>query len=163
LSRPLSSPYHIHAVKIFVKLLEYQILKYFALHFVSKCLLEKRCAYKYFFIYTIPLNISFQRCLVGNNLNLWYKLIASVAHIRLNDVEDNFIWGLLQNGDFSVSSMYRALILDNRVMYNMKLCKLKKPLIIKIFMWYFKRGVVLTKDNLVRRNWKESKLCVFFS
>jgi hypothetical protein len=113
LSRPLSSPYHIHAVKIFVKLLEYQILKYFALHFVIKCLLEKRCAYKYFFIYTIPLNISFRRCLVGNNLNLWYKLIASVAHIRLNDVEDNFIWGLLQNGDFSVSSMYRALILDN--------------------------------------------------
>jgi hypothetical protein len=48
-------------------------------------------------------------------------------------------------------------------MYNMKLCKLKKPLIIKIFMWYFKRGVVLTKDNLVRCNWKESKLCVFFS
>jgi hypothetical protein len=28
----------------------------------------------------------------------------------------------------------------------------KKPLRIKIFMWYFKREVVLTKDNLARRN-----------
>ncbi|KAL5655443.1 hypothetical protein ACJX0J_034762 [Zea mays] len=27
------------------------------------------------------------------------------------------------------------------------------PLKIKIFMWYLIRGVVLTKDNLLRRNW----------
>jgi hypothetical protein len=60
----------------------------------------------------IPLNISFRRGLVGNNLTLWYKLVARVAHIRLNDVHDKFIWGLLQNGTFSVNSMYKALITD---------------------------------------------------
>ena len=31
----------------------------------------------------------------------------------------------------------------------------------KIFMWYLRRGVVLTKDNLARRNWKGSKKCSF--
>ena len=30
-------------------------------------------------------------------------------------------------------------------------------------MWYLHRGVVLTKDNLARRNWNGSKKCVFCS
>ena len=30
--------------------------------------------------------------------------------------------------------------------------KLRIPLKIKIFMWYFRRGVLLTKDNLAKRN-----------
>jgi hypothetical protein len=54
--------------------------------------------------------------------------VASVAHIRLNDVHDRFIWGLLQNGSFGVKSMYSALIMDTRVRYNMVLWKLKVPL-----------------------------------
>src|SRR6187551_2332550 len=40
---------------------------------------------------------------------------------------------------------------------------MKVPLKIKIFMWYLKRGVTLTKDNLARRNWNGSKLCSFCS
>jgi hypothetical protein len=35
--------------------------------------------------------------------------------------------------------------------------KLKVALKIKIFLWYLKREVVLTKDNLVRRNWDGGK------
>ena len=31
----------------------------------------------------------------------------------------------------------------------------------KIFMWFLKRGVILTKDNLARRNWNGSKVCCF--
>jgi hypothetical protein len=38
---------------------------------------------------------------------------------------------------------------------------LKIPLRIKIFMWYIKRGVVLTKDNLARHNWEGNRLCTF--
>jgi hypothetical protein len=30
-------------------------------------------------------------------------------------------------------------------------------------MWYLKRGVVLMKDNLERRNWNGNKQCVFCS
>jgi hypothetical protein len=56
----------------------------------------------------------------------------------LNDVEDKFIWGLLQNGNFMFNSIYRALISNNHVMYNMMLSKLKIPLKIRIFMWYLK-------------------------
>jgi hypothetical protein len=46
---------------------------------------------------------------------------------------------------------------------NSLLWKLKIPLRIKIFLWYLKRGVVLTKDNLARRNWHGCKQCVFCS
>ncbi len=35
------------------------------------------------------------------------------------------------------------------------------PLKIKIFMWYLLNGVVLTKDNLARRNWNGNLRCCF--
>jgi hypothetical protein len=83
--------------------------------------------------HTIPLNNSFQRGLVGNNLNQWYRLVAGVVHIRLSEVQDRFVWDLIQNDNFAVSSMYKALIMDTRVMHNTLLWKLKIPLRIKIF------------------------------
>jgi len=35
------------------------------------------------------------------------------------------------------------------------------PLKIKIFLWYLKRGVILTKDNLIKRRWKGDSKCSF--
>src|SRR6266498_2703307 len=35
------------------------------------------------------------------------------------------------------------------------------PLKIKFFMWYLFKGVVLTKDNLARRQWRGSRQCCF--
>jgi hypothetical protein len=60
----------------------------------------------------VPLNISFRRGLVGNNLSLWYSLVGMVAHVRLIGTMDSFIWGLHQNCIFSFKSMYSALIVD---------------------------------------------------
>jgi len=39
------------------------------------------------------------------------------------------------------------------------------PLIIseRFFFWYLQRGVILTKDNLVRKNWKGSLKCCFYN
>jgi hypothetical protein len=60
--------------------------------------------------------------------------------------------------------MYNALILPNvpiDSVSNNKLWKLKIPLRIKVFGWYLRKGVILTKDNLAKRNWHGSKKCVF--
>lgn len=38
---------------------------------------------------------------------------------------------------------------------------IKIPLKVKIFLWYLKRKVVLTKDNLFKRNWRGCKRCCF--
>jgi hypothetical protein len=76
-------------------------------------------------------------------------------------MKNEFIWGLHQNGIFSVKSMYLALIFDTRVRLDLTIWRLKLPLKIKIFLWYLKREVVLTKDNLIRRNWMGGKQCMF--
>jgi hypothetical protein len=48
--------------------------------------------------------------------------------------------------------MYLALINNITVIRNNIIWMLKILLKIKIFMWYMYKEVVLTKDNLVRRN-----------
>lgn len=70
-----------------------------------------------------------------------------IAHIQLSDEND--------------MSIYSFLINNANVFYNKSLWKLKVPLHIKIFMWYLLGDVILTKDNLSRRNWQENKKCVF--
>ena len=46
---------------------------------------------------------------------------------------------------------------------NVPLWKLKLPLKVKIFLWLLHRGVILTKDNLAKRNWHRSKQCCYYS
>jgi hypothetical protein len=58
--------------------------------------------------------------------------------------------------------MYNVLIhSDTPVENNKKIWYMKIPLKTKVFAWYLRRGVILTKDNLVKRNWQGSKKCVF--
>jgi hypothetical protein len=53
---------------------------------------------------------------------------------------------------YSVHSLYLALISNEVAHMNKQLWQLKVPLKIKIFMWYMRKEVVLTKDNLPRHN-----------
>jgi hypothetical protein len=57
----------------------------------------------------------------------------------------------VKKGLFTVSSIYRNLIQQGVVPDKSPLWKLKIPLKIKIFLWYLKKGVILTKDNLAKR------------
>jgi hypothetical protein len=58
--------------------------------------------------------------------------------------------------------MYNALILPNLpVLDNKKIWTMKIPLKNKKIAWYLRRGVILTKDNLIKQNWHGSKMCVF--
>lgn len=41
--------------------------------------------------------------------------------------------------------------------------KLRIPLKVKIFLWYLRKGVTLTKDNLIKRHWKGDSTCCFCS
>ena len=58
---------------------------------------------------SVPLNISFRRGLVGQNLVAWHRLVASLVHIQLNESKDVFRWDLHQNKIFLVRSMYDVL------------------------------------------------------
>jgi hypothetical protein len=82
-------------------------------------------------------------------------------HIQLNDQEDNFTWKLTSNGVFTVKLLYLDLMNDNTQYLHKDIWKLKVPLKIRIFMWFLHRKVILTKDNLARRNWHGSLKCCF--
>jgi len=59
--------------------------------------------------------------------------------------------------------MYLALIDDNVLQINRPLWKLKIPLKVKVFIWLLHHGVILTKDNLAKRNWQGTQQCCFCS
>jgi hypothetical protein len=108
-----------------------------------------------------PLNISFRRTLVGDKMTAWNNLVAKISAYQLSDGRDIFTWDLHRNGNFTVRSMYQYLMNQETPFVNKFLWKLKIPLKIKIFLWYLQQGVILTKDNLTKRNWSGSKKYCF--
>jgi hypothetical protein len=111
---------------------------------------------------TSPPDVTFMRDLIGQRLVAWNALLQHLATVQLSSGPDEFRWNLLKNGEFSVDSMYNALIhLDVPVDNNKMIWKMKIPLKTKVFGWYLRRGVILTKDNLAKQNWHGNQSCVF--
>ena len=111
---------------------------------------------------TQPPNVSWRRDLLGDKLVMWNNLLSRLTHVALSQEEKTiFLWNLDQKGEFLVKSHYLGLIYQNVLNLNKRLWKLKAPLKIKIFLWYLRRGVILTKDNLAKRNWQGSKQYCF--
>ena len=108
-----------------------------------------------------PLNISFRRALVDEKLQEWLDLVAKITNINLVDGRDHFRWNLNKYGIFTVGSIYLHKMNQHTPFCHKLIWKLKISLKIKIFFWYLQRGVILTKDNLVRKNWKGSLKCCF--
>lgn len=110
---------------------------------------------------TCSLNVSFRRALTGDNLQKWYELVAKVVFVNLNEGNDIFKWDLNKSDIFSVRSMYLAWLQDGVVSYRNPLWQIRIPLKINFFLWYLYKGVILTKDNLAKRNWQENTKCCF--
>jgi hypothetical protein len=108
---------------------------------------------------TTPLNVSFRRALVGVNRDNWFNLVGSFLEVNLSNPRDTFHWTASKK--FSVKDLYDNLILRSGTSVECGAWKAKIPLKIKIFLWYLKNGVVLTKDNLVKRKWKGCTKCCF--
>jgi hypothetical protein len=108
---------------------------------------------------TSPLNVSFRRAVVGENWNRWLILVGSLMNVQLSANRDLFVW--TKSKTFSVHAMYNDLMLGEGVPFDISSWKVKIPLKIKIFLWFLRRGVLLTKDNLAKRKWKGGTDCCF--
>jgi hypothetical protein len=108
-----------------------------------------------------PLHVTFRRILTPNKWAQWLELVERLMHIRLNDDTYTFVWSLTTSGNFTVKSMYLDLLDDQSRYLKTYIWKMKVPLKIRIFMWFLHRKEILTKDNLAKRNWQGSKVCVF--
>uniref|UniRef100_A0A452XBH2 Reverse transcriptase zinc-binding domain-containing protein n=1 Tax=Aegilops tauschii subsp. strangulata TaxID=200361 RepID=A0A452XBH2_AEGTS len=81
--------------------------------------------------------------------------------VRLSQQLDQVHWKLAKNGVFSVKSMYLDLINSVPIPRSVNIWKVKVPLRIKVLMWFVHKQVILTKDNLVKRNWAGSRRCSY--
>ena len=89
---------------------------------------------------------------MDNKLVEWQNLVAQIANVQLLDGSDMFRWNLTNSGSSTVQSLYLHL-LDRKPPFRHKMIwKLKIPLKIKIFLWFLQRGILLTKDNLAKKN-----------
>jgi hypothetical protein len=108
-----------------------------------------------------PLNIVFRRVLSGNKWNDWLHLCQRLMMVQLSDNPDKFVWKLTTSHVFTVKSMYLDLMNGHTRFLRTYLWKLKIPLKVKIFMWFLNSKVLLTKDNLAKRNWHGCMKCCF--
>jgi hypothetical protein len=106
------------------------------------------------------LNIGFTRVLSRNKWDRWVHLVSRLTHVQLSDDEDVYWWNLTPSGLFTVRSMYLDLLNGRTVYLKNYIWKIKVPFKIRIFMWFLHPKVILTKDNSIKRNWKDcSKYC----
>jgi hypothetical protein len=82
-------------------------------------------------------------------------------HTELNSNQDLFVWDLTNYGKFKVKYMHLDMMNDHTKYFKKFIWEMKVPQKIKIFMWFFHHKVLLTKDNLSKRNWEGSKTCYF--
>jgi hypothetical protein len=66
-----------------------------------------------------------------------------------------------KNKVYSIKSMYTHLCRVDVAEPNKKIWKAKIPLKNKIFMWLIHQDAILTKNNLLKRNWQGDKFCSF--
>jgi hypothetical protein len=83
-------------------------------------------------------------------------------NVQSNLEKDNFVWSLTNSGEFTLKSLYLDLLNDDTKYLKKYIWKMKVPLKIKVFMWFLHRKEILTKDNLIKRNWTGSDSCFFF-
>jgi hypothetical protein len=106
-----------------------------------------------------PINICFRRYLDEHTWSLWLHLCERLMSVQLTHENDKFVWKLTDSGLFSVKSMYLDLMNGHTRFLRKYLWKIKIPL--KIFMWFLSNKVLLTKDNLIKRNWTGCQKCCF--
>jgi hypothetical protein len=87
--------------------------------------------------------------------------VSRFFHVHLLEEKDLIRWNLNPTGVFTVQSMYRVMINNGNVFRHKIIWSLKLPHKIKIFLWYLVKGVILKKDNLIKRNWQGNKKCDF--
>jgi hypothetical protein len=85
---------------------------------------------------------------------------SSSLYCCFGGCKDCFKWLLTKNGFFTVRSMYLDAIDTHLPFQHKKIWKWKLPLKIKDSLWFLQKGVVLTKDNLAKKNRKWSQKCV---
>lgn len=110
-----------------------------------------------------PESVTFTRWLVDNWRVSWEKILKELADVQLSDGEDEISWKFGNKGVFSVKTVYNAMTANESGTYAKTIWKGKIPSKIKIFLWMVANNAILTKDNMIKRNWQGDPTCFFCS
>jgi hypothetical protein len=100
--------------------------------------------------------ISFRRVLRGESMNNWTHIQEILRSLVLSENPDSIYWSLNENKIFSTRSVYKWLERNLAGYHNKWIWKAKVPLKIKVFLWQLCQVVVLTRENMKKRNWSGS-------
>ena len=93
----------------------------------------------------------------------WVSIVNLAFSYNFENSSDVISWSWGKGGKFTTKSVYDHLSSED-VGPNFKhLWKAKIPYKIKIFLWLLENGAVLTKDNLIKRNWVGDPSSLFCS
>jgi len=109
-------------------------------------------------------HILFRRWLSNLLFEQWLETINLIYSYPFTDEVDKVCWRWnKKHGIFSTKSTYDWLSQGDEGPGFKHIWKAKIPYKIKIFMWLLEQNAVLTKDNLLRRNWLGDPACYFCS
>lgn len=108
-----------------------------------------------------PQQVCFSRCLVGKWRLDWLSILKTLTNVQLGGEEDVTVWRLGGKGKFIFKSIYNTLAESDAGPYHKKVWEGKIPAKIKIFVQLILNNAVLTKDNLLKRNWAGDPTCYF--
>lgn len=126
-------------------------------------IVQRKGAYVANVLESVPLNLQFGRSLQGDRWIVWIGLVRRLMEGNLSDEADRLHWKLSKNGIFSIKTMYLDLIDSGSIPRSIHIWRIKVPLRIKNLTWFVHKEVILTKDNLAKRNWLGNKSCGFCS
>jgi hypothetical protein len=104
---------------------------------------------------------SFKRWMAPDVAMQIHGLTQIMSQTNLSVEPNKPFWKWAKGGKFSVNSVYKPLRgcgLDRTFKH---LRKIKIPLKIKIWLWLIWHDAVVTKDNLLKRNWRGNSACRF--
>jgi hypothetical protein len=91
----------------------------------------------------------------------WYSLAQKLNDVSFNGDQDKVVWKWSASRKFTVKSVYNHLTKNGNGPAYRNIWKAKLPEKIRIFVWLLAQGVVLTKDNMLKKNWARDPGCYF--
>lgn len=105
--------------------------------------------------------ILFRRWLYPELRAEWDEIWKDVSSFHLANTPDVTAWKLDKKGRFIVKSVYNGLTKNDNGVSHKRIWKGKTPAKIKILLWLMSSNAILTKDNLLKRNWQGDPKCAF--
>jgi hypothetical protein len=122
------------------------------------------CNDKYLLVQTVRERdgqLDFRRWLSDDNKSNWDKIMDKFQAFEFQELGDCVSWKWGKTKEFYVKTLYDNLTSITYGPYLKHIWKGKFPPKIKIFMWLLENNVLLTKENMVRRNWNGDTSCGF--